>query len=404
MHPTRPAILLAIALQWTAAAPPDDPQAALAVLASDAGVHDKARACQQLAVTGGPEAVPALAVLLGHEQLADYARSALELIADPAAGAALRDALPKLGGRLLAGAVDSLGVRRDAAAVPAIVALARDPGRGATDAALAALGRIANDEAVAALREVLTGGPDQLRVPAAHALLAAAGQLTRDGRPEAARGVLDAVAAAPGLPAHLKAAAAGPSAQTPTAPARRLFDGVSLAGWEGDMAWFRVVDGAVVAGSMEQPIPRNEFLCTTRDYGDFELRLKVRLAGGKGNGGIQLRSRRVPNSRELSGYQADMGEQYWGGLYDESRRNRFVAPPPDAATQAALVRPDDWNDYRIRCEGPRIRLWLNGRLTVDFTEADPAIPRRGVIALQIHGGPPAEASYRDLEIEELAGG
>jgi hypothetical protein len=99
-----------------------------------------------------------------------------------------------------------------------------------------------------------------------------------------------------------------------------------------------------------------------------------------------------------------MGEQYWGGLYDESRRNRFVAAPPDAATQAALVRPDDWNDYRIRCEGPRIRLWLNGRPTVDFTETDPAIPRRGVIALQIHGGPPAEASYRDLEIEELAGG
>ena len=65
-------------------------------------------------------------------------------------------------------------------------------------------------------------------------------------------------------------------------------------------------------------------------------------------------------------------------------------------------RPGEWNDYRIRAEGPRIRLWLNGVETVDYTETDPAIPRTGVIALQIHGNAVAVVRFKDIEIEELA--
>ena len=114
-----PALLVfALAGSGPAAETKTTESAALAVLASEAGVHEKARACQQLAVVGGPAAVPALASLLDHEPLADYARSGLEAIQDPAAGEALRKALPRLKGRLLAGAVNSLGVRRDTAAVP----------------------------------------------------------------------------------------------------------------------------------------------------------------------------------------------------------------------------------------------------------------------------------------------
>lgn len=400
------ALALTMFLCATSMAAGPDPKAALAVLASDADPHAKAVACQQLAITGGPEAVPALAGLLGHEQLSDYARSALERIAHPSAGAALRDALPKLKGRLLAGAVASLGVRRDTAAVPALLEIVRDPARGAAGPAIAALGQIGNEEAAAALRATMTDGPADLRVPAAHAALVAAGHLARDGQREAALALFDGVSAA-ALPEHVRAAASNQAAGLrgdatgPARAARPLFDGKSLDGWEGDPAWFRVEEGAMVAGTLAKPIPQNEFLCTTRDFGDFELRLKVRLADGKGNGGIQFRSQRVPGNREMSGYQADVGEAYWGGLYDESRRAKFLGQAPDPAAFAKFVKANDWNEYVIRCEGPRVRLWLNGQLTVDFTETEAAIPRTGKVGLQIHSGPPCEARYKDIEIKEL---
>ena len=94
----------------------------IAVLRSNAATFDKARACQQLAVLGSKEAVPALADLLADEKLAAYARCGLESIADPAADDALRAALGRLHGKLLVGVVNSIGVRRDAKAVDAVAA------------------------------------------------------------------------------------------------------------------------------------------------------------------------------------------------------------------------------------------------------------------------------------------
>ena len=67
-----------------------------------------------------------------------------------------------------------------------------------------------------------------------------------------------------------------------------------------------------------------------------------------------------------------------------------------------VVQPHDWNEYVIRCQGPRIQLWLNGTQTVDYTEAEDDIDRQGVIAVQIHGGPPSEAWYKDIQIRSLA--
>lgn len=179
-----------------------------------------------------------------------------------------------------------------------------------------------------------------------------------------------------------------------------LFDGESFDGWEGDREWFRIEDGAIVGGSLEKPIPNNEFLCTTSAYEDFELRLDVRLTGSNTNGGIQLRSERVPDRHEVSGYQADMGWTFWGALYDESRRNKVLTGPPKHVVDA-IVKKDGWNDYRIRCEGKRVQLWLNGVQTVDFTEEDEGIALRGVIGVQIHSGPPGEAWYRNIRIKEL---
>lgn len=182
-----------------------------------------------------------------------------------------------------------------------------------------------------------------------------------------------------------------------------LFDGKTLKGWEGDTekTW-KVEDGAIVGGSLETTVPRNEFLCTTKTYENFELKVTFKLTGdkAKANAGIQFRTKRIPNHHEVSGYQADAGQDYWGALYDESRRNKVLVKPAKDVIEK-LVKYDDWNEYVIRCEGPHIRLWLNGKLTVDYTEEDEKIEKGGIIGLQIHGGAKAKVYYKNITIEEL---
>ncbi len=183
-----------------------------------------------------------------------------------------------------------------------------------------------------------------------------------------------------------------------------LFDGKSLAGWEGKPSVFRAEKGAIVAGSMKVKISNNEFLCTKKQYGDFELRLKAKLTGEGKNAGIQFRSKRIPNHHEVIGYQCDMGVAgkrfIWGSLYDESRRRKFLADG-DNDKLTEVLKPAGWNDFVIRCQGPRIQIWVNGYQTVDYIETADKIARSGVIGLQIHSGPPAEASYKDIRIQEL---
>jgi len=179
-----------------------------------------------------------------------------------------------------------------------------------------------------------------------------------------------------------------------------LFDGKSFQGWEGDtVKSFRIQDGAIVGGTLQEKIPRNEFLCTERSYSNFELRLKFKVVGA--NAGVQIRSRRIPNHYEVKGYQADLGDpEWWGCLYDESRRNKVLAKSNMAEVEKVLKR-NDWNDYRIRCESRRIQLWINGYQTVDYLEQDETLEQSGIIGLQIHGGQPSEAWYKDIVIEEL---
>ena len=183
-----------------------------------------------------------------------------------------------------------------------------------------------------------------------------------------------------------------------------LFDGKTLAGWEGKKAIFSVRDGAIVAGSLEKPIANNEFLCTTKIYEDFELRLQAKLVGLGNNAGIQFRSRRIPNHHEVIGYQCDMGAWkagvIWGALYDESRRRKMLAEG-DQAKIAEVLKPNDWNDFVIRCQGTRVQIWLNGYQTVDYRERDAKITTKGIIGLQIHGGKPSVASYRKIRLKKL---
>ncbi len=170
--------------------------AALAVLSSSQDLRERARACQELAIYNSPKAVPALAALLGEEYLSDYARSGLESISDPSAGAALRAALGTLQGRHLAGVINSLGVRRDKAAVDLIGKLTKDTARGVAPDAVAALGLIASVDAAKMLVAILKNGPADLKLPAAHAALMAAELLAKEKNAGQARNLLDAVAAA----------------------------------------------------------------------------------------------------------------------------------------------------------------------------------------------------------------
>lgn len=193
-------------------------------------------------------------------------------------------------------------------------------------------------------------------------------------------------------------------AEPPTS-AMVLFDGQTFAGWNGDTdrTW-RIEDGAIVAGDPSQAAPRNEFLATDREFEDFELRYEYRIEGTvKPNAGVQFRSRRIPDHHEVIGYQADIGPGITGALYDESRRKTFLVTPPDTVQAEALARGrDGWHAGVVRCEGPRVRISVNGVETVDYTEADPTVSRRGMIALQIHGQMVGTIRYRNLSITELS--
>ena len=183
-----------------------------------------------------------------------------------------------------------------------------------------------------------------------------------------------------------------------------LFDGKTLDGWEGNLEFFRVEEAAIVAGNLKGKIPNNEFLCTEKRYGDFELILEVRLKGEGNNAGVQIRSERVPNDHEVSGFQCDVGAAWgrpvWGGLYDESRRNKMLAEGP-ADSLPKWVKDGDWNELRVVAEGDRIQIFLNGHQTIDYQEKEKDIARTGIIGLQIHSGPPTEAWYRKIRIREI---
>jgi HEAT repeat protein len=169
----------------------------IAVLQSDAALYEKARACQQLGEFGTPDAVPALATLLSDAKLSAYARSGLEGIGGPSAAAALRQAIQTLQGPLRAGAVDSLGVLRDAEAVDLLARLAADEASEVRKEALLALGNIASPAAIRVVRETLAGTTSPARDAAAAACLLAADRNKSQGRRPDAVALYDLIRTAP---------------------------------------------------------------------------------------------------------------------------------------------------------------------------------------------------------------
>ena len=200
------------------------------------------------------------------------------------------------------------------------------------------------------------------------------------------------------------------AADAPPKPAKTasLFDGKTLAGWEGDAKIWRVEDGCLTGGSLAETVKQNEFLATTRDYTNFIVRFKIKLTGTNGfiNSGFQIRSQRVPNNSEMAGYQCDFGEPNWyGAIYDESRRNKLMASS-DMKALRPVIRRGDWNDFVIRADGARITTWINGVMGVDYFEPDLSIPNYdwGKLGIQVHGGGKAVVQVKDIAIEELSVG
>ncbi len=180
-----------------------------------------------------------------------------------------------------------------------------------------------------------------------------------------------------------------------------LFNGKNLDEFVVDTPglWSVEKGGEIVGRS--PALKYNDFLRTKKLYPHFILKLKFKMtdASGRANSGVQFRSKPMPDSHEVIGYQADLGQDYWGCLYDESRRKKvLVQAAPEAI---AGLDKAGWNEYVVEANGPHIRIQLNGKTSVDYSETEPGIETGGFIALQLHSGPAFEMRFKDLMIREL---
>ncbi|WP_152267101.1 family 16 glycoside hydrolase [Agriterribacter humi] len=167
-----------------------------------------------------------------------------------------------------------------------------------------------------------------------------------------------------------------------------FFNGTSLDGWSAsDSSYWLVQEGAIVGHSAHE-VKRNEFLWSNTEVTDFYLSVDVKLEPNGGNAGIQFRSKKLDESGQAAGYQADVGKAVWGRLYHE--HDRTYIDWPDEGEKA--VRPGDWNHYEILASGNRIWTAINGVLSVAVE--DPFGEKKGRIAVQMHSGPPITVHYR----------
>ncbi|MCC6489929.1 MAG: DUF1080 domain-containing protein [Candidatus Hydrogenedentes bacterium] len=248
---------------------------------------------------------------------------------------------------------------------------------GATPAdLLAGYGQLLGQASSADEKKAVLGGLSQ--VPDAQALDVVFAQFAD----EAVKG--EAVQAAIGIARSLGGAAAEDAS---------IFNGTDLAGWQGNAPYWRVEDGAIVGGS-EADIPKNEFIWSGVEVRDFYLVLDVQMVPNNANAGIQFRSKKVDESGQAGGYQADMGQGYWGRLYHE--HGRGMLDSTDTAEPA--VKPGEWNRYEILAVGPAMWISINGVLGTACLDLNPAAERSGNLALQIHSGAPQTVRYRILKL------
>jgi putative heme-binding domain-containing protein len=172
--------------------------------------------------------------------------------------------------------------------------------------------------------------------------------------------------------------------------AQTFFNGKDLTGWTGNSELWTVKDGVII-GETKTGSKKNEFLFNDLLVEDFDLTLKIRVTPNSENSGIQFRSERLSDGH-AKGYQADAGKGWWGKLYHEHGRALLWNKPGDQH-----VKPEEWNEYRIRSVGHKIQTWINGNLCVDLD--DPEGETRGLIAFQIHSGGPMKIEVKDLVLK-----
>lgn len=176
-----------------------------------------------------------------------------------------------------------------------------------------------------------------------------------------------------------------------------LFDGKTLNGWKGAPRFWSVEDGLIVGSSDAEKVPHNTFLSTTKSYKNFVLKVEFKLRNH--NSGVQVRSQQR-DDYVVAGYQADIAQsRYTGILYEE--RGRGIISDVKPAEVAKHLKPDDWNEYVITCDGPNLKFQLNGFTTVDYTEKSDKGAKEGIIAFQLHQGPAMKVWFRNVRIKEL---
>lgn len=193
------------------------------------------------------------------------------------------------------------------------------------------------------------------------------------------------------------AALSGCGGNVARSPARPLFDGRTLDGWQGDSRVWAVRDGAIVGSSRPAGLARNTFLIADGSYADFTLHADFKHA--EGGSGVQFRSRRLTGDGfRVAGFQIDIGDGETGSIYEEAGRGTLAAVDP--ARLRRILRPGDWNTLTIRAIGNRFEVWVNGRVAARYTEpSSERCPRSGLIALQMQAGLPMDIAFRNLRIE-----
>ncbi|MCA9137880.1 MAG: DUF1080 domain-containing protein, partial [Planctomycetales bacterium] len=173
--------------------------------------------------------------------------------------------------------------------------------------------------------------------------------------------------------------------------AAAFFNGTDLTGWSGHDDLWSVENGELVGRT--DGIRRNEWIVNELSVGDFELTVEVKLVDNAGNSGIQFRSH--AEDGEVSGYQADIGQGWWGKLYEEHGRALLWDKSGEQH-----VKSGDWNQYKVIAKGHHIQTFINGKPCVEMKDPDGAT--RGIIAFQLHSGGKTEVRFRNMKLDVLS--